>query len=102
MSKFPSKIKVVNLEVKIVLVIAFGVHFKVGKWIRKVNFLIMQLDDFDVILADEFLMALRAALLPFIGVMLIFNEKQPCYVPARLRIENNRSSKGNGQMVLAM
>ena len=42
MSKFPSKIKLVNLEAKTILGIAFGVHFKVRKWTgRKVNFLIM-------------------------------------------------------------
>ena len=51
-SKCPSKIKAVNSEAKHVSRIAFGVKFKVGKWTRKVNFLIMQLDDFDVILGD--------------------------------------------------
>ena len=47
-SKYPSKIKAVNLEVKLVLGIVYGVKFKVGKWTRKVNFLGMELDDFDV------------------------------------------------------
>ena len=41
------------------------------------NFLIMKLDDFDVILGDEFFMTAKATLLLLIGVMLIFNEKQP-------------------------
>ena len=60
------------------------------------------MDDFDVILGDEFFIASRVALLPFIGVMLIFDEKQLCYVPARLRIGNNRTSKGKESMVSAM
>ena len=47
-SKCPSKIKTVNLEAKLVLGIVYGVKFKVGKWTRKVNFLVMELDDFDV------------------------------------------------------
>jgi len=47
-SKCPSKIKAVNSEVKLVLGIVYGVKFKVGKWTRKVNFLVMELDDFDV------------------------------------------------------
>ena len=75
MSKCPSKIKVVNSEVKPISGIVFGVRFKVGKWTGKVNFLIMKLDDFDVILSDEFFVAAKAALLPFAGVMPIFDEK---------------------------
>ena len=66
------------------------------------NFLIMQLDDFDVILGDEFFVAARATLLPFIRVMLIFDEKQPCYILARCVIGNNKTSKGKGPMVSAM
>ena len=74
-SKCPNKIKAVNFEAKPISRIAFGVRFKVGEWTRKVNFLIMKLDNFDVILGDEFFMAAKAALLPFIIVMLIFDEK---------------------------
>ena len=74
-------------------------RFKVGEWTRKVNFLIMKLDDFDVILGDEFFVA---ALLPFTGVMLIFNEKQPCYVPVRHVARNSKTSKGKEPMVLAV
>ena len=77
-SKSPSKIKAVNSEAKPVLGIAYGVKFKVGEWTGKVNFLVMELDDFDVILGGEFLVAAKAALLPFIGVLLIIDEKQPC------------------------
>ena len=63
------------------------------------NFLIMNLDDFDVILDDEFFVVAKATLLPFIGVMLIFDEKQPCYVPARRKIGNSKTSKGKKPMV---
>ena len=67
-SKCPSIIKAVNSEAKLIFGIAYGVNFKVDKWTRKVNFLIMQLDDFNVILGDEFFfVASKAALLPFIG-----------------------------------
>ena len=98
-SKCPSKIKAVNSKAKPVSRIAFGVRFKVGEWTRNVNFLIMKLDDFDVILGDEFFVA---ALLPFTGVMLIFNEKQPCYVPVRHVARNSKTSKGKEPMVLAV
>ena len=65
------------------------------------NFLIMQLDDFDVILGDEFFIAAKAALLPFIGVMLIFDERQPYYVLARRVTGNSKTSKGKVSMVSA-
>lgn len=74
-SKCPNKIKVVNLKANPISGITFGVKFKVGKWTRKVNFLIMHLVDFDVILGDKLFVAAKAALLLFIGVMLIFDEK---------------------------
>ena len=101
-SKCPSKIKVVNSKAKPILRIAFGVKFKVGKWTGKVNFLIMKLDDFDVILGDEFFVAAKATLLPFIGVILIFDEKQPCYVLARHVAGNSKTSKGKKPMVSAV
>ena len=101
-SKCPSKIKLVNSEAKLFSRIAFGVKFKVGKWIRKVNFLIMKLDDFNLVLGDEFFVAAKATLLPIIGVMLIFDEKQPCYVPTRCVTVNSKTSKGKEPMVSAM
>ena len=76
-SKCPSKIKAVNSEAKLVLGIAYRVKFKVDEWKGKMNFLVMELDDFDVILDNEFLVAAKAALLPFIGILLILDEKQP-------------------------
>ncbi|XP_075670750.1 uncharacterized protein LOC142640510 [Castanea sativa] len=102
MSKCPSKIKAVNLEAKPVLGIAYEVKFKVDEWTRKVNFLVIELDDFDVILGNEFLVSAKAALLPFIGVLLILDEKQSCYVPVRRGARNSKSSKGKEPMVSAM
>ena len=62
-SKCPSIIKAVDSEAKLIFGIAYGVNFKVDKWTRKVNFLIMQLDDFNVILGDEFF---------------LWHQRQPC------------------------
>jgi len=62
----------------------------------------MKLDDFDVILGDEFFMTAKASLLPIIGVMLIFDKKQSCYVLARHVIVNSKTSKGKESIVSAM
>ena len=61
------------------------------------NFLIMKLNNFNVILGDEFFVA---SLLPFIGMMLIFDEQQPCYVPVRCVAGNSKASKGKEPMML--
>ena len=58
-SKCPSKIKAVNSEAKPLSGIAFGVKFKVGEWLGKVNFLITKLDDFVVIMSDKFFVAAK-------------------------------------------
>ena len=101
-SKCPSKINAVKSEAKPVLGITYGVKFKVGEWTGNVNFLVMELDDFDVILGDEFLLAAKATLLPFLGVLLILDKKQPCYVPVRCGAGNSKTSKGKEPMVLDM
>ena len=82
--------------------IVYGVKFKVCKWTRNVNFLVMELDDFDVILGYEFLVVAKATLLPLIGVLLILDEKQPCYVPVRRGAGNSKTSKGKEPMVSAI
>ena len=77
-------------------------RFKAGECIRKVNFLIIKLDDFDAILGDEFFVTTKATLQPFIDVMLIFDEKYPCYVLATCRVGNSMTSKGKEPMVSGM
>ena len=60
------------------------------------------MDDFDVILGDEFFVTTKATLQPFIVVMLIFDEKYPCYVLARHVAGNSKTSKGKKPMVSAV
>ena len=62
----------------------------------------MELDDFVVILGDKFLVAAKTTLLPFLGVLLILDKKQPCYVPVRCGAGNSKTSKGKEPMALAM
>jgi hypothetical protein len=64
LSKCPSRLKAVNSEAQPVTGIAYLVHLKVGEWFGKVNFLVVPLDDFDVILGNEFFVLARAVLGP--------------------------------------
>ncbi|WOG81014.1 hypothetical protein DCAR_0100159 [Daucus carota subsp. sativus] len=40
----------------------------------------MPLDDFDVILGIDFLLAAKCSVLPYLGGIFIANEKEPCFV----------------------
>lgn len=49
LSKSLIKIKVVNFETKPIAGVAQKVSVRVGDWLRKVEFLVVPLDDFDII-----------------------------------------------------
>jgi hypothetical protein len=79
LNKCPSQLKAVNSEVQPVTGIAYLVHLKVGECSGKVNFLVVPLDDFDVILGDKFFVLPRTVAIPFVGGLLIMDDKQPCF-----------------------
>ncbi|XP_059437724.1 uncharacterized protein LOC132170646 [Corylus avellana] len=82
LSKCPSKLKAVNSEAQPVVGIAHAVSLKVGEWTGEVNFLVVPLDDFDIILGNEFFVLAEAAPMPFLRGMLIMDKAHPCYVKA--------------------
>jgi hypothetical protein len=47
--------------------VAYVVPLKVGEWTGKVNFLVVPLDDFDIILGNEFFVLAKAIPMPFFG-----------------------------------
>jgi hypothetical protein len=82
LTKCPSRLKAVNSESQPVVGVAYVVSLKVGEWTGKVNFLVVPLDDFDIILGNEFFVLAKAIPMPFLGGMLIMEESQPCFVKA--------------------
>jgi hypothetical protein len=80
--------------------IAYAVSLKVGEWLGKVNFLVVPLDDFDIILGNEFFVLAKAIPMPFLGGMLIMDESQPCFVKA-VRKELPSLHKGSKDGVLS-
>jgi hypothetical protein len=77
LSKCPSRLKAMNFESQPTVGIAYAVPLKVGKWLRNINFLVVPLDDFYIILGNKFFMLTKAILMPFLGRMLIMDELQP-------------------------
>ncbi|KAH7836883.1 hypothetical protein Vadar_006893 [Vaccinium darrowii] len=56
--------------------------------------MVYSLDDFELILVNEFFLAAKVAVMPHLGGILIANEKQPCFVPRHSK--NKRIRKGTG------
>lgn len=59
MGKNPSKIKDVNSAAQPVLGMAYRVHMSIGAWSGQWNLMVVPLDDFDVILGNDFFVAAK-------------------------------------------
>jgi hypothetical protein len=88
-----------NSESQLVVGIAYDVPLKGGEWSRKVNFLVVLLNDFDIILGNKFFMLAKATPTPFLGGMLIMDKSQSCFVKV-VRKELPSSHKGSKDVVL--
>jgi hypothetical protein len=100
LTKCPSWLKAVNSESQPVVGIAYAIPLKVGEWSGKVNFLVVPLDGFDIILGNEFFVLAKAIPMPFLGGMLIMDESQPCFVKA-VKKELPPPQKGSKDGVLS-
>jgi len=78
-----------------VIGMAHAVSLKVGDWIGKVTFLVVPLDDFNIILGNTIFVLAKAVPMPFLGGLLIMDEKQPCFVKATKK-DVGESSKKKG------
>jgi hypothetical protein len=77
-SNCPNRLRVVNSELQPVIGIAHAVSLKNGEWFGKVTFLVVPLDDFDARFGNMFFVLAKAVPMPFLGGLLIMDEKQPC------------------------
>ena len=79
MAKNLSRIKTVYSQAQVVQGIAFGIQVVVCRWDDKMDLMVVPLDDFDMILGNDFFIAAKMAILPHLFGLLISNEK-PCFV----------------------
>jgi hypothetical protein len=75
MSNCPNRLKALNSESQLVIGVAYAVSLKVGDWFGNVTFLVVPLNDFDVILGNVFFVLAKAVPMPFHRGLLIMNEK---------------------------
>lgn len=71
-----------------------NVALKVGDWNGKVDLMVYPLDDFELILGNEFFVAAKVAVVPHLCGILIADEKQPCFVPRQVKEKRDREGTG--------
>ena len=74
------KVKAVNSQAKAAEGIASKVTIQIGHWTGKIDFIVMPLDDFEMILGQYFLHRQESVLMPFVDRLVIFKGKRPSVV----------------------
>jgi hypothetical protein len=94
-SSCPNQLEAVNSEAEPEVGVAHAVSLRVGDWAGKVTFLVVPLDNFNIILGNALFVLAKAVPMPFLGGLLIMEEEQPCFVKA-IKKEIGECSKKNG------
>lgn len=59
---------------------AYDVEVAIGDWDDKMDLMVVPLDDFDVILDDNFFIVAKVAIMLHFGLLPMNHEKKPCFV----------------------
>ncbi|GFY80884.1 hypothetical protein Acr_01g0006930 [Actinidia rufa] len=74
-------IKAVNTEARPIYGVARDVRLHIGDWCGQVDFTVVPMDDYPIVLGMEFLDGVRAFPIPFAETMCIMSEGSACMVP---------------------
>ncbi|GFZ06826.1 hypothetical protein Acr_18g0009960 [Actinidia rufa] len=74
-------IKAVNTEARPIYGVARGVRLHFGNWCGQVDFTVVPMDDYPIVLGIEFLDRIRAFPIPFTETMCIMGEGSACMIP---------------------
>lgn len=77
----PNAVKAVNSKVAKVIGKAKDVSMRLGDWTGVINFTVVQLDDFDVVLGQDFLRTTKATPVTCVDSMVVFSGNDPIVVP---------------------
>ena len=80
LAKDDSKLKAVNSQAQQTHGMAKNMAIQIGDWKGTIDFISVPLDDFDFILGNDFFQRVKVALLSHLNVLLIMDEKQPCFL----------------------
>ncbi|GFY89872.1 hypothetical protein Acr_07g0000690 [Actinidia rufa] len=74
-------IKAINTEARPIYGVARDVRLHIGAWCGQVDFTVVPMDDYPIVLGMEFLDGVRAFPIPFAETMCIMGEGSACMVP---------------------
>jgi hypothetical protein len=98
-----SRIKTVNSNAEVGHGMTGNVALRIGDWNGQVDLMVYPLDDFELILGNEFFVAAKVAVMPHLGGILIADEKRPCFVPRCSKAEKGkRAREGTGGWLSAI
>ena len=69
-----------------------------GRWKGRVNLLSTSLDDFDLILGNEFFVKATVMVLPHLNGLLFMDETQPCFVRGMSKVPKRGKSSREGKL----
>ncbi|GAV90375.1 gag-asp_proteas domain-containing protein [Cephalotus follicularis] len=72
--KHGSRIKAVNSQAQAVAGMAHGVQITMGEWVGKIDLMVVPLDDFDLILGNNFFVTEKVLIMPHLCGIFITNE----------------------------
>ncbi|GAV60107.1 gag-asp_proteas domain-containing protein [Cephalotus follicularis] len=78
--KHDSRIKAVNSQAQAVAGMAHVVQIAMGEWAGKIDLMVVPLDDFDLILGNDFFILEKVIMMPHLSGLLIMNKNSPCFV----------------------
>ena len=77
----------VNVGVERVVDVAKDISLKLYDWCGKTSFTIVPMDDFEVVLGQEFMRKEKATTIPHMNNLAIFSRQTPCLIPTVRRKE---------------
>ncbi|KAM1160926.1 hypothetical protein TB2_000069 [Malus domestica] len=81
-TKEPGSVKTVNSAATPIVGVARNVQVDIGTWKGKIDFTVVKMDDYGVVIGLEFMDKVRAFPIPFYNIFCILADgRQPCLVP---------------------
>ncbi|RWR95040.1 gag-asp_proteas domain-containing protein [Cinnamomum micranthum f. kanehirae] len=81
LTKGQSQMKAMNSDAKPIVGMANDVTLRLGQWFGLCNFMIVPLDDFEVILGIDLFVKAKVAIMPHLGDIFIGDKQCPFFIP---------------------
>lgn len=59
---------------------ANSVEVRIGDWAGMLNLMVVPLDDFDLIIGNDWFVDAKVVLMPHLGGLMVMDKKHPCFI----------------------